>query len=253
MNPPTFDELIQTALDHRLTGWDFSWLHARTREEPLPWDYRAIVSERMRGAASLLDVGTGGGEILASLAPLPALTRATEGYPPNVPLARARLAPLGVEVADVSEIQDGHLPYAEAAFELVIDRHSGAPASELARVLKPGGHYVTQQVGGQNCLDINRFFEDTPSYEYADASLQENVRALEAAGLRILTAQEAFPAWTFTDVAGVVFYLEAIPWQIQGFSVETYRDRLYELHNLIQRDGGWTVRQHRYLIEAENE
>jgi len=34
-------------------------------------------------------MGTGGGEFLASLAPLPMHTSATEAYPPNVEIARA--------------------------------------------------------------------------------------------------------------------------------------------------------------------
>lgn len=250
MNSAAFDEQIQAALDHRLTGWDFSWLHARTVEEPLPWDYRAIVLERMRGANALLDIGTGGGEFLAGLAPLPPHTRATEGYPPNVPLARARLQALGVPVADVSAEADEHLPYDDGEFDLVIDRHAGVNAWALARVLKPGGRYVTQQVGGENCMDINRFLEDKPSYVYQAVSLANDTRKLREAGLEIIDAREAFPAFTFQDVAGVVFYLESIPWQVTDFSVEKYREKLYEIYRHIQQHGGWTVREHRYLIEA---
>lgn len=255
---PNFEALLAEAQAQRLTGWDFSWLSARTIEEPLPWDYRALALERLRGVTSLLDIGTGGGEFLAALlhehaaaAPLPAALWATEGYPPNVPLARARLEPLGVHVVDTSGETGGHLPLPEHAFDLVIDRHEGLPAAELARVLRPGGRYLTQQVGGQNGVEINQFLGDPRGYTYASFTLEGMLREMQAAGLRVITAREVFPAWTFKDVAGVVFYLQAVPWQVTDFSVAAYRDRLYEIHRLIQRDGGWTVHEHRLLVEAE--
>jgi hypothetical protein len=52
----------------------------------------------MRAGTTLLDLDTGGGELLAASAPLPRRTIATEGWAPNVPVARDRLSPLGVEV-----------------------------------------------------------------------------------------------------------------------------------------------------------
>lgn len=253
-----FDALLQEGLAQQLTGWDFAWLTARTVEEPLPWEYRALVLERLRGISSLLDVGTGGGEFLASVlaeyaesAVLPYSIWATEGYPPNVTVARSRLEPLGIRLVDVSDETGGHLPLPDEAFELVIDRHEGIPAAEIARVLRAGGRYLTQQVGGQNCIEINRFLRDPHGPVYENLTLDGMVQPLEQAGLRILTAREAFPAWTFKDVAGVVFYLKAIPWQVSDFDVERYRDRLYEIHRLCQRDGGWTVHEHRLLIEAQ--
>lgn len=150
-----FEQQVQKGLAQELRGWDFTWLHAHTRSSQLPWDYRQIVLEHMKGVQSLLDAGTGGGEFLASLAPLPADTHATEGYAPNVPAARRRLEPLGVKIADVTG-DDEHLPYPDRSFDLVIDRHNGCEPAEVYRVLRPGGLYITQQVGGENCMDLNR-------------------------------------------------------------------------------------------------
>lgn len=249
MTQATFEEMLALAQSQSLSGWDFSWLNARTTEEPLPWDYRALVKERMAGAASLLDVGTGGGEFLAGLAPHPPLTWATEGYPPNVILARQRLEPLGIQVADTSQT-DGILPFEDETFELVIDRHEGVLPGEVARVLKPGGRYITQQVGGQNAMELNRLLQDEPYFEYANITLRGDVEQLEAAGLSILQAREYMPDWTFYDLAGVVFYLTAVPWQIADFSVERYREKLLALHRQIERDGKLVIKEHRYLIEA---
>jgi len=87
------------------------------------WDYFATVREKMKGVESMLDLGTGGGERLSSLRPFPAKTYATEGYPPNLLIARRRLGPLGVKVVKAKE--EGPLPFEDGSFELIIDRHTG--------------------------------------------------------------------------------------------------------------------------------
>jgi SAM-dependent methyltransferase len=254
----SFDDLIQVAQAQELTGWDFSWLNTRTVDEPLPWDYRALVLERLRGEKgrpcplAMLDMETGGGEFFSSLAPFPPVAWATEGYPPNIPLARARLEPLGIRVADVSEDLE-RLPFANETFDLVINRHGSTPTAEIERVLRPGGRFLTQQVGGQNCIDLNHALQDEVTYEYLDETLDWETTRFRQAGLRVIDAREAFPRWTFKDIAGVVFYLKAIPWQLPGFSVEAYRERLLGIHNQIEQTGGFTVREHRLLLEATKE
>ena len=256
MNEEVFEGLIQTGLNQTMHGWDFSWLNQRTREEPLPWDYRTEVLARLEGVTALLDVGTGGGEFFASLflppfsRPVPPKTWAAEGYPPNVSIARARLEPLGIRLTDVSALAEQRLPFDDCTFDLIIDRHEGWPAHDLFRVLRPGGRYLTQQVGGDNALELNEFLSGEPPL-YGTYSLPGAVRELEEAGFRVLDKREAHPAWTFLDVAGVVFYLKVVPWQMPETSLEAYRDRLYALHQHIQREGGFTVREHRLLIEVE--
>jgi SAM-dependent methyltransferase len=244
-----FEQLVQLAQDQQLVGWDFSWLASRSVEEPLPWDYRMRVLRHKQGVRAMLDLGTGGGEMLASLAPFPPLTWATESYAPNVPIARSCLEPLGVRVADLSFGQPC-LPFEDNTFDLVINRHTGLAWSEVARVLRPGGRFITQQVGGENCMAFNRYFQEHPRYEYGSWTLAEAVRHFEQAGLEIVTAREAFPRWWFKDIAGVIFYLQAIPWQIEGFTVEDCRQKLRQLHQKMTREGGFIVRQHRLLVEA---
>lgn len=53
--------------------------------------YANRIPSSMRQVDSMLDMGAGGGEFLAMLTPLPRSTWATEGYRPNVTVARAKL------------------------------------------------------------------------------------------------------------------------------------------------------------------
>ncbi len=245
-----FDQQIRVALSQDLVGWDFTWFNQHTKETSLPWDYRSIVLERMRGVKSLLDIGTGGGEFLASLAPLPENTWATEGYPPNVPVARQRLEPLGVQVADVSPLHK-RLPFDTASFELVIDRHEGFDTREANRVLRMSGRLITQQVGGENCMDLNRFLQAEPYFRYAKTTLSRWVGYLKESGFKIIDQREDFPTLTFLDLASVVFYLKVISWQIEDFSIEKYRDKLFQIYQIIAQKGGFAVKEPRFLIEAE--
>ena len=254
-----------------VAGWDFAHLAERMREEDPPWDYRRMVVAAFAGSRALLDLGTGGGEFLASLGPLPPLACATEGYPANVPVARARLAPLGVAVAAVGD--DCRLPYADGSFDLVISRHEAYDPREVRRVLRPGGRFITQQVGGTHLLDLNRLLgAPDPPAEYADNvrlglpgddagatgnespylrwNLDFATRQIAASGLAITGAEEAFPAVVFADAGAVVAYLSMVPWQVPAFTVERYVDPLRAIHERCSRGEPLVLRGHLFIVET---
>lgn len=228
------------------SGWDFSWIAERWRVGQTPWDYKARVREAISGADSLLDMGTGGGENLAGLAPLPARTYATEAYTPNISVAREKLEPLGVRVVPVGD--HAALALEDGQFDIVINRHEEFIASEVARILRPGGLFITQQVGEKNDVELNEWLGGES--EEFDFTLEWARSQVEMAGLEVLAYREAFSEAALYDVGAVVYYLLAIPWQVVGFTVEGYRDRLAAVHNHIQRQGSLVVTSHRCYLEA---
>lgn len=240
-------EILLADAERGFEGWDFSHIRERMVTEPLPWSYTSLILPHVRRAAAMLDMGTGGGEFLTSLQPLPVDTCATEGYPPNVPVARGRLEPLGVEVVEVGE--DGVLPYAASRFDLVINRHEFYLPADVLRVLKPGGHFITQQVGDQNDLELNRLLGGPPSEELT-WHFEDEVRALAGARFTIEMQMNAFPTTRIFDVGAIVYHLKAIPWEVPGFTAEGYRDRLRELHRRITEHGYLDITSHRAVIVA---
>jgi hypothetical protein len=74
-----FDELVTEAATAPFSGWDLSWLDGRSGSEPLPWDHGARVAALAGGARTMLDMGTGGGEVLARLPARANRTVATRG------------------------------------------------------------------------------------------------------------------------------------------------------------------------------
>ena len=79
------------------------------------------MGERMARAEAALDIETGGGEVLATVARPPALLVATEGWWPNVGGAGRRLGPRGVRVVAVADAPVP--PFVASSFDLVVSRH----------------------------------------------------------------------------------------------------------------------------------
>jgi len=243
-----FEDWVAEVASTTQVGWDFSSLGERwTTAEPT-WDYPSVVRRAIAESEALLDMGTGGGEFLASLAPLPSDTWATEGYAPNFPIAGRRLEPLGVQVALASE--DDRLAFPSDRFDLVINRHESYAPAEVFRVLKPGGAFLTQQVGGQDCRMVNECLQETVELPYAHWTLDFAVDELVRAGFRIVRQEEEFPETVFADIGAVLHFLKVTPWQIEGFSPACYESDLRALHDRIVIDGPFAVKSHRFFIEA---
>ncbi len=136
-----------------IRGWDFSHIQGRYEEEDcLPWNYEAIIRSVLKDEMKLLDYDTGGGEFLLSLQHPFENTCATEGYPPNVALCRERLLPLGI---DLRECRDAsQIPFDDETFDIIINRHGDFYPPEIKRLLKPGGLFITQQVGSDNDREL---------------------------------------------------------------------------------------------------
>jgi len=250
----TFATFVRDA-EHMFAGWDFSYIDGTGRRatEPLPWSYVSLVLPHLRTVGAMLDMGTGGGELLSRLQPLPAMTVATEGYAPNVEIARDRLSPLGVQVIAIDQETSHTLPLADATFDLIINRHEYYDPREVRRILKPGGRFITQQVGGGEYPPLRALLGDATPSEYAHWTCEYAVHELLDAGLIVTASAEAFPEARFYDVGALIYYLTPIPWDVPDFSVERYHDALLAVHQHIQQNGYVAVQEHRFIIQAQRE
>ncbi|MEL7977789.1 methyltransferase domain-containing protein [Isoptericola sp. F-RaC21] len=237
---------------HRRTtmvGWDFAVLDGAMTSENPPWDFEADCLAAMRRARTVVDLGTGGGERLAALLDrLPAGTApsvvATEGWVPNEPVARERLAPYGVPVVPYDAEAAPRLPFADASVDLVMARHEAYDAAEVARVLTPGGAFLTQQVDGRDLVELRDWFG--AELLYPEVRLDRARADLERAGLTVVVADEWQGRARFADVEALVTYLALTPWTVPGFEPAAHPGRLAELH----RGGAVDVTQVRFRCSA---
>lgn len=245
----SFDELVAEAEAAPIDGWDFGWLDGRATEERPSWHYAERVAERAATAARMLDLQSGGGEMLAGLPTRPALMVATEGYAPNLAAAARRLGPRGTHVVATHDDRPA-LPFAADAFDLVTSRHPVQTWwTEIARVLQPGGQYFSQQVGPRSLRSLSEaLMGPLPSGSRRDP--QRARQAAETAGLGVEDLQEARLRTVFDDVGAVVYFLRLVIWIVPGFTVDRYRNELRALHDQIQRDGPFVSDATRFLIQA---
>jgi SAM-dependent methyltransferase len=160
VNRPTLDALIAEGESESVAGWDFSWLEGRATEERPSWGYARMLVSRVAGAASVLDIQTGGGEVFAEVLTQiddrPRHLAATESWSPNVAIARRNLRPLDASVAEVAD--KAEFPFSSEDFNLVTSRHPTLTMwNEIVRVLRPSRTYLSQQVGAGSNHELTDF------------------------------------------------------------------------------------------------
>ena len=244
-------ELFINDASNSFSGWDFSYIETRLAYEPLPWNYASEVLTYLRSVSSALDMGTGGGELLSSLQPFPSKMVASEMYDKNYPIAKAKLEPFGVKV--VTYVDKDSLPFSDNEFDLIINRHEYYPPDELYRILKKDGFFITQQVGELDFSDLIEFL-DAPQYHEEGLPmwfLENAINQLKASNFLIVKSNESFTKTRFYDIGALAYYLTAIPFIVLNFTTDQYKPKLKEIFNLIEQDGYYDVKTHRFFIIAQ--
>jgi SAM-dependent methyltransferase len=251
----TVAELLDEAAAVPIAGWDFRWGWESGRVaivRPVPWDYAALAADALRNATAALDIGTGGGEFLDGLPDFPPRLVGAESWPPNVPLAARRLAPRGVPVIQTEGAADNllqsgdeadRLPFRDESFDLVLSRHEAFAASQVARVLAPGGRFLTQQAASGSDQLHALLGLRPPRRNALDLDLLTG-QALRA-GLTVETAEMGYEVLRFADIGALAWYLRMVPWAVPGFDTGTHRQAL---ESAAQRD--LVIRQERYLLSC---
>ena len=162
--PMRVDELLAEAEAQPFTGWDFS-LAGRSHAGRTALGLHA--DRARRGAAGARSARHGHGwRRVAGRAPVAAAVHRRDR---SVAAERRRRgaarcvrsvcrscsdegAPTTTRQA--AEPPRGRLPFRDGAFHLVVNRHEAFVAGEVARVLAPGGIFLTQQVDNANLDDL---------------------------------------------------------------------------------------------------
>ena len=248
------EELIKLWKDEEsiahIKGWDFSHLDGRFEsDEDIPWDYKTLVEKYLKPDMRLLDYDTGGGEFLLSLGHPYEMTAATEGYPPNVELCKKTLRPLGIDIRECNDASK--IPFDDESFDIMINRHGDFDPFEIKRLLKPGGIFVTQQVGDQNDRDLVEMVLPDVKPAFHDLNLKPQKKVFEDAGFEIPESDEVFRPIRFYDVGAFVWFARVIEWEFVDFSVDKCLDKLLKLQEKIETDGVIEGTIHRYMIIAK--
>lgn len=247
------DDLMKKYLEYeakaKMNGWNFSSLKGKIDEEELPWDYIEIVKKHLKPNMNLLDMETGGGEVLLKVKHPYKLTTVTEGFEPNYDLCVKKLKPKGIEV--VQALGEETLPFKDNSFDMVINRHGEYLVEEIKRVLKPGGLFITQQVGSYNNKPMSQVLTPWRVDDYESHTLATELAKFED-DFDILSKREIDVKMRYLEISAVIFMAKIITWEFPDFSVEKCFKELKQIESLIEKEGYFESIEHRFLIVAKN-
>lgn len=182
-----------------------------------PQEVEILRGYHLRGALDILDVGCGTGEITARLAELypQAALVGVDLIARHLQAARERCAGFGTRVA-FREADAFALPFADAAFDLVVCRHMlqvvpqpEAAMAELVRVLRPGGrlHLLVEDYGmihmHPTTLDVDRFWVEGPPAYGAGVGTDLHIGRTAYGKLRALPVEDIAQHYVVVDTLRV--------------------------------------------------
>jgi SAM-dependent methyltransferase len=245
----SIDELkhIAEAVGER-RGWDFSTVH--DDHDPYPWEYHEVARRYLTQLQRVLDIGTGGGERFLQLAEYFGSGIGIDADPEMVDVAQhntpdnvnCRVKFLAMDAAE--------LEFPDESFDVVLNRHAPAYADEIARVLRPGGYFVTQQVGARNTANICALFGCGPGGEYGeepDQTVTAWSDAFQARGFAVRCRGEYDVPYYFLDTESLLFWLKAIPIP-HDFDLDRHWPQVDHILTEFHTPRGIATNEHRELL-----
>jgi hypothetical protein len=217
------DRYTQRELDELLAsvqprvGWDFSLMS--TLRAPVPWEYADVVGRFSRGLGIDIDPEM--------------ITMATQDYSGRnleFRLGSARLEGIAT------------------SFPVIINRHATLDLPAVSEHLRPGGYFITQQVGERNMACVRLALgQPRPAAEIS-------TKALTDVGLRVIAFMEYDVQYVVRDIESLVFWLSALDMMHADLDGSAALGDATAL-NMILRGNvdtrGFVTNEHRYLAVAQ--
>ncbi|MDJ0332872.1 class I SAM-dependent methyltransferase [Planococcus sp. S3-L1] len=233
-----------------LNGWDFSQIQVVV-DEP-EWNFYDEVKKKSKKTDVLLDIGTGGGENVLTVASSVLFTVGIDLSHRMIKTAKENLEKSNIPNVRVFQMSSENLQFPAGFFDIVLSRHAPFDAIEVANVLKTDGVFLTQQVSEADKLNIKTAFGRGQSFEEVDGTSKEKyVRELQKAGFSNVQAYEYNVMEYYRSPEDVIFLLQHTP-IIPNFGKEQEDfSRLVTFIENNQTPKGICTNSKRFLIIAK--
>ena len=244
----TLDELKQIVhANGELDGWDFSRVHME--RAPVLWEYVDVVRAYLKPTDRVLDIGTGGGEIFFSLAPFFGEGFGIDHNPAMVETAHRNKSAMAIDNVSLKRMEANDLRFGVHEFDIVLQRHSRVYVCEIARVLRPGGYFITQTVGKRSSLNLLAAFGWTPDSFGSDwwqtvAGLADQFRVHDC---HIIAQAEQDVLCRFKDVESFMAWFMAVPWP-EAIELDKHWQNINRILETHQTEQGIETNEHRGLL-----
>lgn len=240
--------LYEKDVQAHFEGWDFSYLNRRMVSESPPWNYIALARRFAKNSRIILDIDTGGGEVLSKILTHNQKSFAIESYKPNVTVARRNLKQQKVRVVEADS--GGKFPFATEKFDLILNRHGGINAKEIHRTLKKEGIFCSPQVDTpRNLVDLIKVFGGKPKWTLNN--LKHRTKEFEKLGFKILKSRNYIGSIIFKDVGAIVYFLKSTAWLIDDFSPKKFQKQLALLEKRLKKKGELKFTLANFLLIAK--
>ncbi|MBD3919528.1 class I SAM-dependent methyltransferase [Paenibacillus sp. PR3] len=195
----------------RLNGWNFS--HVKCTTKGVLWDFYGEVAARCGPSDILLDIGTGGGEALLTIADSALLLIGIDNAAGMLETANANIEQSGKSNVRLLPMDaDQSLDFPDSFFNIVSNRHCSFLASEVCRVLCSNGCFLTQQVCEGDKQNLKQAFGRGQAFGVSDGTLlkQYQVELLEA-GFRSVQSFEYDAIEYYHRAEDLIFLLKHTP------------------------------------------
>ncbi|UPK44800.1 class I SAM-dependent methyltransferase [Paenibacillus pabuli] len=195
----------------RLNGWDFSSL--KVTSEDIEWNFYEEVIRLTEPSDLLLDIGTGGGEAVLSIADAALLLIGIDLSRGMIETAQRNLKASGSR----SNVRFVHmnaeqLTFPNQFFNVVSSRHCDFFTAEVYRVLADGGIFLTQQVSEHDKYNVKNAFGRGQASDVQPGTLMERYkRELREAGFRDIQAREYNATEYYATPDDLLFLLTHAP------------------------------------------
>lgn len=104
------------------------------------------------------------------------------------------------------------LAFSDAYLDVMLNRHAPTEVAEIVRVLRPGGVFVTQQVGCRNTKNICAIFEFDPTVKWPGdfRHVHPRARAFRETGSEVVALGEYDAGYRLLDAESFVFWFKAV-------------------------------------------
>ncbi|PFN04608.1 class I SAM-dependent methyltransferase [Bacillus cereus] len=194
----------------RSNGWDFSKLKYET--EGTMWEFYEEVVERCKPSDVLLDIGTGGGENVLKIASAASSVMGIDNSSGMIEMAKSNLEKVCVPNAQFFKMESEDLRFPNSFFDIVSCCHAPFTAAEVARVMKKGGVFLTQQVSEHDKWNLKEAFGRGQCLGEKEGTLKEKyVRELKDVGFHDVQISEYDAIDYYHTPEDLIFLLKHTP------------------------------------------